>query len=140
MINSTVCLLNVDRKTLFLHRNKDGDMHYTYHVPPRGRTERRERGIDCIMREFKEETGLTLINPKLKVIATFYNQGRILGRKENPEDWIVEIYKATRYRGKLKEEHTEAKLKWISDSDILSLRIYPCDMRILDLCKKRGII
>ena len=101
-----MCFLRNNKQTLFLYRNKgEGDIHNGWYVPPGGRTERGERGIECMVREFKEETGLILTNPKLRVIATFYNQGRILGGKENPEDWCVEVYEARDYTGELKEEH-----------------------------------
>jgi hypothetical protein len=92
MINATMCFLRNKQKTLLLYRNKgEGDIHHGWYVPPGGRTERGERGIDCMVREFREETGLILINPKLRVIATFYNQGRILGGKENPEEYLNEF-------------------------------------------------
>lgn len=140
MINAAMCFLTVDRKTLFLYRNKGAeDIHNKWYVPPGGRTERGERGIDCIMREFEEETGLKLINPKLKVIATFYNQGRILGGRENPEDWLVEVYVANEYNGKLKGEHSKAKPIWISELNLPDLRMYPGDRRIFDLCKQEGL-
>ena len=140
MINATACFLRNNRKTLLLYRNKGkGDIHHGWYVPPGGRIERGERGIDCIVREFREETGLTLINPKLRVIATFYNQGRILNKKENPEDWFVEIYEARNFKGKLKEEHPKAKPVWIKDTDLTNTRIYPGDKKILELLSQEGI-
>lgn len=108
-------------------------------MPPGGRTERGERGIDCMVREFREETGLTLTNPKLRVITTFYNQGRILGGKENPEDWCVEVYEANDYTGELKEEHPKAKPIWINDSDLAKIRMYPGDKKILELLAHEGV-
>ena len=140
MMNATMCFLRNNDRTLLLYRNKgEGDIHHNYYVPPGGRTERGERGIDCIIREFKEETGLTLINPRLRVIATFYNQGRILGGKENPEDWCVEVYEAREFKGELIEEHPEAKPNWISDSNLANVRMYQGDRRILELISQEGV-
>ena len=140
MINATTCFLRNNQGTLLLYRNKgEGDIHHGWYVPPGGRTERGERGIDCMAREFREETGLTLINPKLRVIATFYNQGRILGGKENPEDWCVEVYEARDFEGKLKEEHPKAKPIWIKNSDLTNTRMYPGDRKILELLSQEGV-
>ena len=140
MINATMCFLRNNVKTLFLYRNKgEGDIHHGWYVPPGGRTEREERGIDCIFREFKEETGLNLINPQLRSIATFYNQGRILGGKENPEDWCVEVYEAKEFSGELKEEYPRAKPIWINNSDLEKIRIYPGDRKILELLQNEGV-
>ena len=135
-----MCFLRNDGQTLFLYRNKgEGDIHNGWYVPPGGKTERGEIGIDCIVREFREETGLTLANPKLRVITTFYNQGRILGGKENPEDWCVEVYEAKDYTGELKEEHPKAKPLWINDSDLAKIRMYPGDRKILKLLVYEGV-
>lgn len=135
-----MCFLRNNDSTLFLYREGgDGDIHHGWYVPPGGRNERGERGIDCIVREFKEETCLLLINPQLRVIATFYNQGRILGGKENPEDWQVEVYYAREFSGKLREEHSKAKPVWIKDSDLEKIRIYPGDRKILELLNHEGV-
>ena len=139
MIHATLCFLRSEGKTLFLFRSKEGDIHKGWHVPPGGKTERGERGVDCVVREFKEETGLTLINPKLRIIATFYNEGRVLGGKENPEDWKVEVYEAGEFSGQLKEEHPKAKLEWIEDKDLESINMYPGDRKIMELLREDGV-
>ena len=140
MINATMCFLKDNEKTLLLYRNKgEEDIHHGYYVPPGGRTERGERGIDCIVREFKEETGLILINPKIRIIATFYNQGRILGGRENPEDWRVEVYEAKEFKGNLIEEHHKAKPYWINDSDLDKIKMHQGDRKILELITQEGV-
>ena len=141
MLNATMCFLRHKGETLFLYRNRgEGDIHNGWYVPPGGQTERGERGIDCINREFPEETGLYLLGPKLKVIATFYNHGRILGGKENPEDWCAEVYTANDFTGTLKEEHPKAKPIWISDSDLEKIKMYPGDRKIFELLGQKGIL
>ena len=142
MKNGTMCYLRRKRakETLFIHRTKGKkDIHDGFFVPPGGTTERGERGIDCIIREFEEETGLKLSNPKLKIIATFHNQGRILGGKKNPEDWCVEIYSASNYSGILKSEHPKAEPIWIPDSKIRDIKMYDADRKIFDLMFKPGV-
>lgn len=140
MINATMCFLREKGKTLFLYRNRgEIDIHNGWYLPPGGHIERGEMGVDCIIREFEEETGLRLIEPKLRVIATFYNQGRIMGGKENPEDWLVEVYESTKYHGELKAEHPKAKPVWVSDSDLTKLRVYPGERKIFELFKEKGV-
>ncbi len=140
MLNATMCFLRSQGNTLLLYRNRGkGDIHDSWYVPPGGRTERGERGIDCIIREFREETGLRLFNPKLRAVVTFYNKGRILGGKKNPEDWLVQVYEATNFTGGLREEHPKAKPIWVPKSELKKVRIYPGDRRIFELLREQGV-
>lgn len=127
-------------QTLFLLRNRGkNDIHQGHYVAPGGTLERGERSIDCIIQEFEEETGLRLIDPRLRVISTFYNQGRILNGKENPEDWRVEFYTAGACDGKLMTENPKDRLVWVSDIQIHTIRMYECDRKILKLMRKEGM-
>ena len=141
MINATMCFLRDNGQTLFLHRHagKGKDRHHGYFLPPGGRFERNERGIDCITREFQEETELTLLDPRLRMISTFYNKGRKLGGEDNPDDWQVEVYEASGFSGDLKSEYPEAEPIWIPDSEIKERRIYPGDRMIMALLDFPGI-
>ncbi len=141
MKNATLCYLRVDDKTLFLCRNRiPSDIHSGLYVVPGGQTERGERGIDCILREFEQETGLKLVDPKLKAIVTFYNEGRILGGNLNPEDWCVEVYTAYKFSGDLKPESPDQVPVWISNKDILKINMHEGDRKILELLDKDGVL
>ena len=65
-LNSTVCYLKKDNKVLMIKFSKKWGNVY---APPGGKFEKGESPLDCIIREFKEETGLTLVNPKLQGIS-----------------------------------------------------------------------
>ncbi len=56
-------LLKKDNKVLMIKFTKKWDQVY---APPGGKFETGETPLDCIMREFYEETGLRLINPRLQ--------------------------------------------------------------------------
>ena len=62
-LNSTACYLKKDNKVLMIKFAKKWGHVY---APPGGKFEEGETPLDCIIREFYEETGLTLINPKLQ--------------------------------------------------------------------------
>ncbi|MEK6919229.1 MAG: NUDIX domain-containing protein [Nanoarchaeota archaeon] len=141
MINGTLCYLKSGGETLFLHRNRKGnDIHSGFYVAPGGRPESGERGIDCLIREFEEETGLVVHDPRLKAIATFYNQDRLLGSVTSPEDWLVEIYTATKFSGRLKEEEgRKSPPLWIPDRDVFRYPMHEGDRRIPELFGMEGI-
>ncbi len=64
----------------------------------------------CIIREFKEETGLTLLNPRLQGISYW----------KHKEEGIVFIFTANEFSGNLTES-TEGTLHWIDSIKMSSL-------------------
>ena len=148
LINGTACFLRKgerkkDRKVLLLKRNRGrNDIHRGFYVPPSGHVERGERSLDNIIREFKEETGLRIIVPRLKVIATFYNKGRTINNKE-VDDWRIDFYEANLFRGYLKTENKKDKLVWVPESEILTpnskIKMHEGDRKIFNLLRDNGV-
>jgi len=99
-LNSTACYLKKDDKVLMIKFSKKWGQVY---APPGGKFESGETPLDCIIREFYEETGLTLINPKLQGISYW---------KDSMEG-IIFIYTADEFTGKLKTSSVEGTLEWI---------------------------
>ncbi len=87
-LNSTICYLKNDNKVLMIKFSKKWGQVY---APPGGKFESGETPLDCIKREFYEETGLTLINPKLQGISYW----------QDTAEGIIFIYTAEEYEGKL---------------------------------------
>jgi len=136
----TMCFLRYNEKTLFFYRERGAeDIHNGWYVPPGGHFDRGERGIDCVIREFGEETGLRINNPKLRQIVMFFNKDRILGGKKDRPDWYVEVYEANQFEGVLKPERKGEKLIWVEDKNVGSLKIYECDRKIFDLLSSEGV-
>ena len=111
-------------------------------MPPGGKIKEGESGIDCVIREFREETGLVLKNPKLRAIVTFYNKDRVLGDKKDSEDWLVEVYEANSYTGEIKGESLKARPMWINDSDFKNREMHEGDRRLIDFLyyeEKEGV-
>lgn len=99
--SSTVCYLIKDEKVLMLKFNKKWGQVY---APPGGKQMTGETPLECVIREFKEETGLTLINTKFKGISYW---------KDNEEGMIF-IYTASEYNGTLLDNTNEGKVEWIN--------------------------
>ena len=58
---TTICYIEKDGKTLMLYRNKKkNDVHEGKYVGIGGKFEFGETPEECIIREIKEETGLTV--------------------------------------------------------------------------------
>ena len=72
MKNTTLCYIEKDNRYLMIHRTKKkGDGNDDKWLGIGGHFEENESPFDCIMREVKEETGLTLLSPEYRGIVTF---------------------------------------------------------------------
>lgn len=104
-LNSTVCYLKKDNKVLMIKFTKKWGQVY---APPGGKFETGETPLDCIMREFYEETGLHLINPRLQGMSYW---------KDSAEG-IIFIFTAEDYEGELLNSSSEGELEWIELEDL----------------------
>jgi 8-oxo-dGTP diphosphatase len=69
---TTLCYIEKDEKYLLLHRNKkDKDRSKDLWIGLGGHFLEGESPEECVLREVKEESGLTLTNYKLRGIVTF---------------------------------------------------------------------
>lgn len=117
---ATLCYVKHQGKTLMLHRNKkDGDIHVGKWNGLGGKIHLGETPEECVIREVKEESGLTILNPSLHGILTF-------PAFKDEEDWYVYVFVAEQFSGQLTESE-EGKLKWIEDGEILKLPLWEGD-------------
>ena len=65
-----------------------------------------------MIREFFEETGLTLLDPKLCGIKQFF---------VNETRYIVLLYRATKFSGDLRSS-SEGEIFWLPERDLLKAR------------------
>jgi 8-oxo-dGTP diphosphatase len=67
MKNTTLCYVEKDGRMLMMHRiKKKNDLNHDKWVGIGGKFEENESPEDCLLREAKEETGLTLTSWRLR--------------------------------------------------------------------------
>ena len=121
MILSTCCYLKKDGKTLLLHRiKKKEDINKGKWIGIGGKIEKGESPLECVLREFYEETGLKIKEVTLKGYITF--PGIYYG-----EDEGMFLYVAYDYEGELVKNCKEGILVWVDDKDISSLPMWEGD-------------
>lgn len=124
---STVCYLMKDDETLFIQFNKKWGHVF---APPGGKMIDGESPLECIIREFEEETGLILENVKLKG----YSYWNWLDEQYG----IIFIYTASEYTGTLKES-AEGTLEWIKNKDVSLLNQFDMNSKFTDLIFQDGM-
>ena len=120
MILATLCYVKQNGSTLMIHRNKrPGDIHAGKWNGLGGKFEAGESPEDCVIREVREESGLTVRAPRLHGLLTFVNF------KGN--DWYVFVYTANDFEGELAADVAEGGLAWIPDDETLRLPLWDSD-------------
>lgn len=104
---------------LMLHRvKKSHDVNKDKWIGVGGKFEAGESPEECLLREVKEETGLTLTSWKLRGVITFLCTGW--------ESEYMFLYTADGYEGTM-TDCTEGTLEWVKKSDIESLNLWEGD-------------
>ncbi|MDT8718389.1 8-oxo-dGTP diphosphatase [Clostridium sp. 19966] len=123
---ATSCYITKNNKTLMLHRiKKENDIHEGKWVGLGGKMEAGETPEECIIREVKEECGLTIKNPSLKGIITFPGF-------KNDEDWYVFLFTTSEFEGNIFDTSDEGELEWINNDEIFSLNLWEGDKLFMD--------
>ncbi len=118
-------ILVADRGILIVEKvERENDPNSGYYTLPGGKLESFEKGLNNLdgrvnsaIRETKDETGITLIDPVLRGTILFDNKDRTFDNWPNPDNYLVYIYSATKYIGELKESD-EGIPHFISDNSI----------------------
>jgi 8-oxo-dGTP diphosphatase len=121
---TTLCYIEKDDCYLMLHRiKKENDLNKDKWIGVGGKFEEGETPEECLLREVKEETGLTLTSYCLRGVITFIS-----------DEWGCEymfLYTASAYDGQLREDkmHSceEGVLTWVPKSDIENLNLWEGD-------------
>ena len=126
MILCTDCYIQRDNKTLMLYRNKKkNDINQGKWIGVGGKFEPGESPEECLIREVKEEAGVTLTEFKLRGILTF----QIMD--EGSEPLYIFIYTASDFIGEI-GECDEGTLEWVDTNKILELELWEGDRLFWD--------
>lgn len=116
---TTLCYIEKEDQYLMLHRiKKENDVNKDKWIGVGGHFEEAETPEECLLREVKEETGLTLTDWRLRGVISF------LSDVCQPE--YMFLYTADGYTGNL-SECEEGVLEWVKKYDVYDLPIWEGD-------------
>ncbi len=128
---ATLCYLKKDGHTLMIHRvKKENDIHAGKWNGLGGKFEPGETPEECVIREVREEAGLTVRNPRLHGVLTFPGFA-------HDEDWYAFVFTATEFEGELIES-AEGVLKWVPDEEVMGLELWEGDRIFLPWLEQPG--
>ena len=116
---TTLCYIEHDGKYLMLHRvKKEKDINKDKYIGVGGHFEYGESPDECLLREVKEETGLTLTSYRARGIITF-----VYGQDVTE---YMHLYTADGYTGDMLD-CDEGELVWIEKEKVYDLPIWEGD-------------
>lgn len=122
---TTLCYIEQDEKYLMLHRvSKEHDINKDKWIGVGGHFEPDESPEECLLREVKEETGLTLTSFHFRGIITFIS-----------DRWQTEymcLYTADKFEGEI-TDCNEGILTWVAKSELEHLTLWEGDKIFLKL-------
>ncbi len=122
---TTLCYIEKDGKYLMLHRTKkENDFNKDKWIGVGGKFEPDETPEECLLREVKEETGLTLESYSLRGIITFIS--------DIYETEYMYLYTADKFSGSL-IDCDEGELVWVEKSKVPTLPLWEGDSLFLAL-------
>ena len=123
---TTLCYLERGDSYLMLHRvKKKDDINHDKWLGVGGHFEEGESPEDCVLREVREETGLTLTDWRFRGIVTFVSEG---------DKEYMFLYTATGWTGTA-IACAEGDLEWVPKARVPSLPLWEGDkvfFRLLD--------
>lgn len=124
---TTLCYIETEDSYLMLHRvSKKNDVNKDKWIGVGGHFEEGESPEECLLREVREETGLTLTSWRFRGIVTFTQEG--YGTE------YMCLYTADGFEGEIRECE-EGVLEWIKKDELLKLNLWKGDLIFLKLLK-----
>ena len=122
---TTLCYIEQDGKYLMLHRTKKKhDINENKWIGVGGHAEGTEEPEECLLREVKEETGLTLTSYRFRALITFVSD------QQEPE--MMCLFTADGFTGEL-ITCNEGDLVWVPKEEVPKLPTWEGDAIFLKL-------
>ncbi len=122
---TTICYIdNGDSYLMLLRNKKKNDINEGKWLGIGGKFETGETPEECVCREVKEETGLTLDDYTMRGVITFSSAGY--------EDEYIYVFSSDSFHGEL-TDCDEGELKWIRKSDLMDINLWEGDKIFLKL-------
>lgn len=122
---TTLCYIEKDGKYLMLHRTKkEKDINKGKWIGVGGHAEEGESPEDCLLREIKEETGLTLTSYRFRGLVTFISN--------ECENELMCLFTADGFEGNV-QICDEGDLQWIDKEIVPTLPTWSGDAIFLKL-------
>ena len=132
MLNTTLCYVTRGNEVLMLHRiKKKNDINKDKWVGVGGKIMDGESPSQAVIREIKEETGVTPLNLEYRGIITFVSD--LYGTE------YMHLFTARGYLGEIDYDCDEGELVWIDKEKIYDLPIWEGDkifFRLLEESKR----
>ena len=117
---TTLCYIEKEDAYLMLHRvSKKNDINKDKWIGIGGHFQLNESPEDCLLREAKEETGLTLTSYRFRGIVTFITDGL-------EEAEYMHLYTADGYEGEM-IDCDEGTLEWVPKNKVNELNLWEGD-------------
>ncbi len=130
MVNTTLCYIERGDEYLLLHRvKKEHDLNRDKWIGIGGKFEPGESPEDCLLREVREETGLTLTSWRYRGLVTFVS-----------DEWGTEymhLFTADAFTGEV-GPCDEGVLEWVKKADFAALPQWEGDRIFLRLMQQGG--
>ncbi|MDO4318892.1 MAG: 8-oxo-dGTP diphosphatase [Lachnospiraceae bacterium] len=119
MKQTTLCYIEKNGQYLMLHRNKKAnDFNREKWIGVGGKIEGSETPEEGMLREVKEETGLTLVS--------YAYRGLVIFLCDNGDDQYMHLFTADAYEGEL-AECDEGELEWVPIERVPTLPLWEGD-------------
>ncbi|MBO4982695.1 MAG: 8-oxo-dGTP diphosphatase [Clostridia bacterium] len=128
MKNTTLCYIEKDNKYLMIHRSdKKNDGSQGKWMGIGGHFEEGESPYDCVIREAKEESNLTLKSPVYRGVVTF--------NSDKYETEQMHLFTCSEFSGEI-GSCNEGELYWIDKSKVKDLDMWSGDVIFLQLIEE----
>lgn len=128
MTLTTLCYIEKENSYLMLHRvKKEKDINRDKWIGIGGHLETGESPEDCLLREAREETGLTLTSFRFRGIVTFLC--------DDITDYYIFLYTADDFTGAV-TDCNEGTLEWVPKNRLAELNLWEGDLIFFKLLEE----